>query len=83
MCNDFNGLYNFIRDCDLNKKPLIGSCFGHQAIAVALGIILKPSKSLLDLISCLFAIESENDARPMPKHEDTIKVIIGETIPII
>lgn len=30
-------LNNFIRSCDLNKKPLIGSCFGHQAIAAALG----------------------------------------------
>ena len=32
-----NKLYDFIRDCDKNQKPLIGSCFGHQAIAVALG----------------------------------------------
>ena len=30
-------LYEFIRNCDQYKKPLIGSCFGHQAIAVVLG----------------------------------------------
>ena len=36
-------LYEFIRNCDQNKKPLIGSCFGHQAIAVALGGIVSKS----------------------------------------
>jgi len=30
-------LYAFIRACDAAKKPLVGCCFGHQAIAVALG----------------------------------------------
>lgn len=30
-------LYAFIRKCDAAKKPVIGTCFGHQAIAVALG----------------------------------------------
>ena len=30
-------LYDFIRACDAARKPLIGTCFGHQAIAVALG----------------------------------------------
>lgn len=30
-------LYDFIRKCDAAKKPLIGTCFGHQAIAMALG----------------------------------------------
>ena len=30
-------LYDFIRHCDSAKKPLLGACFGHQAIAVALG----------------------------------------------
>ena len=30
-------LYDFIRACDAVRKPLIGTCFGHQAIAVALG----------------------------------------------
>lgn len=30
-------LYDFIRRCDAAGKPLVGACFGHQAIAVALG----------------------------------------------
>lgn len=30
-------LFGFIRVCDAAKKPLIGTCFGHQAIALALG----------------------------------------------
>ena len=30
-------LFDFIRKCDAAKKPLIGACFGHQAIAMALG----------------------------------------------
>ncbi|WP_299295082.1 type 1 glutamine amidotransferase [uncultured Tateyamaria sp.] len=30
-------LYDFIRACDAAGKPLLGACFGHQAIAMALG----------------------------------------------
>ncbi len=30
-------LMDFIRRCDRAEKPLMGACFGHQAIAVALG----------------------------------------------
>jgi len=30
-------LLDFIRRCDAAKKPLMGACFGHQAIALALG----------------------------------------------
>jgi len=32
-----DGLMDFIRRCDTAKKPLLGACFGHQAIALALG----------------------------------------------
>ena len=37
-------LYEFIRSCDSQQKPLIGTCFGHQAIAVALGGKVEKSK---------------------------------------
>ena len=37
-------LYEFIQSCDSQQKPLIGTCFGHQAIAVALGGNVKKSK---------------------------------------
>ena len=32
-----DGLMDFIRRCDAARKPLLGACFGHQAIALALG----------------------------------------------
>ena len=38
-----NDLYKFIIDCDNQRKPLIGCCFGHQAIAVALGGAVEKS----------------------------------------
>ena len=38
-------LISFIRSCDLAKKPLIGACFGHQIIAVALAGIVKKTSS--------------------------------------
>jgi GMP synthase-like glutamine amidotransferase len=32
-----DALLDFIRRCDATQKPLLGACFGHQAIALALG----------------------------------------------
>jgi len=32
-----DGLLDFIKRCDTARKPLLGACFGHQAIALALG----------------------------------------------
>lgn len=36
-------LLEFIQRCDAAKKPLVGVCFGHQAIALALGGEVKKS----------------------------------------
>lgn len=38
-----NDLLDFIQRCDAAKKPLLGACFGHQAIALALGGVVKKS----------------------------------------
>jgi len=37
-------LADFIRRCDKAKKPLMGACFGHQAIAQALGAKVEKVK---------------------------------------
>lgn len=39
-----DGLMDFIVRCDASKKPLVGACFGHQAIALALGGEVKKSE---------------------------------------
>jgi GMP synthase-like glutamine amidotransferase len=38
-------LLDFIRRCDAAQKPLMGACFGHQAIALALGGTVAKSDS--------------------------------------
>lgn len=38
-----DALLDFIRRCDAAKKPLFGACFGHQAIALALGGTVEKS----------------------------------------
>ena len=40
-----DALFDFIRQCDAKKKPLFGACFGHQAIALALGGSVKRASS--------------------------------------
>lgn len=39
-----DALNDFIQRCDAEKKPLFGACFGHQAIALALGGSVERSK---------------------------------------
>lgn len=38
-------LFDFIRRCDDARKPLVGVCFGHQAIAAALGGRVEKSEA--------------------------------------
>jgi len=40
-----DGLSDFIQECDARKKKLVGTCFGHQAIALALGAHVERSTS--------------------------------------
>ena len=39
-----DGLSDFIQRCDGARKPLMGACFGHQAIALALGGAVERSR---------------------------------------
>lgn len=73
-------LMAFIRRCDAEKKPLMGACFGHQAIALALGgeVEKKPDGYNVGIEETVYHTKRpwmvpERDALAMYVfHEDTV-----------
>ncbi len=75
-----DGLMDFVRRCDAARKPLLGSCFGHQAIAKALGgTVERSSKGFnVGIEDTVFATKRnwmtpDQDVLPMHVfHEDQV-----------
>lgn len=73
-------LMDFIRRCDAAQKPLVGACFGHQAIALALGgqVERAPSGYNVGIEDTVFAtrrpwMTPAQDRLPMYMfHEDAV-----------
>lgn len=75
-------LYDFIRKCDAARKPLIGACFGHQAIAVALGGVVGRTAMGLNMAvqTTEFSVFESWMTPPRPldlyvSHEDQVTVL--------
>ncbi len=78
-----DGLSDFIRRCDAAKKPLMGACFGHQAIALALGGKVEKSPDgynvgIEDTVYCAKRpwMVPDRDRLPMYMfHEDAVTAL--------
>ena len=76
-------LMDFIRRCDAAKKPLMGACFGHQAIALALGgtVEKKPDGYNVGIEDTHYHTKRpwmipDRDALPLYVfHEDTVTTL--------
>ncbi|MEM9870193.1 MAG: gamma-glutamyl-gamma-aminobutyrate hydrolase family protein [Pseudomonadota bacterium] len=80
-------LYDFIRACDAAQKPLLGACFGHQAIAVALGgTVARQDWNIgIDHVRMDRALPWMQPAVPALDlyqfHHDAVTALAGECVP--
>jgi GMP synthase-like glutamine amidotransferase len=78
-----DALMDFIRRCDAARKPLVGICFGHQAIALALGgkVETSPAGYNVGIEETRFAkrmpwMTPAQDALPLYMfHEDSVTAL--------